>query len=160
MPFELLHFRESDRILKNSGMEKEVSEVLRYIDDVLYGSFSRSKLMREALQEMGWRDDGTLNILEDRGYQYKGYKHRIGIEGNMAAYEYILEGLFRLQIGFDKGKLDTGILLLTGLRGEKTPYGSTVELCQAEVEDLYPTISMPVSIALFDVGEPGPAQKA
>jgi hypothetical protein len=63
-----------------------------------------------------------------------------------------LEGLFRLQIGFDKGVIETGILMLTSQRSEKSSYGNSRDLAEAEVEMLYPTISMPVSIALFDLG--------
>jgi hypothetical protein len=33
-------------------------------------------------------------------------------------------------------------------------YGTSRDLAIAEVEQLYPTISMPVSIALFDLGSP------
>jgi hypothetical protein len=76
------------------------------------------------------------------------------IEGNFSAYEYILEGLFRLQIGYDKGLVETGILMLTSMRSEKSSLGTSRKLAEAEVEMLYPTISMPVSIALFDLGPP------
>jgi len=85
---------------------------------------------------------------------YKGIKRGVALEGNFSAYEYILEGLFRLQIGFDHGKIETGILILTALRSEKSSYGTSRDLAEAEVELLYPTISMPVSIALFDLGTP------
>jgi hypothetical protein len=78
----------------------------------------------------------------------------VALEGNFSAYEYILEGLFRLQVGFDQGKIETGILLLTSLRSEKSSLGTSRDLAIAEVEQLYPTISMPVSIALFALGPP------
>ena len=78
----------------------------------------------------------------------------MAIEGNFASYEYILEGLFRLQIGFDKGRVETGILMLTSSRSEKSRLGTSIELAKLEVEQLYPTISMPVTIALFDLGTP------
>ncbi len=84
----------------------------------------------------------------------KGVKRGVVIEGNFSVYEYILEGLFRLQVGFDKGRIETGILMLTSLRSEKSSYGTSRDLAIAEVEMLYPTISMPVSIALFDLGPP------
>ena len=155
MPFELVHFRESEQVIKKrKGMMKEVMTTLQYIDDVLYGSLCRGSLFRQALEDLGWRESGALSILEGRRYQYKGIKNRIAIEGSFSAYEYILEGLVRLQIGFDKGRLDAGILILTGLRGERTPYGSTVELVESEIEQLYPTISLPVCVVLFDVGSP------
>jgi hypothetical protein len=156
MPFELLHFRGSDEIIKNKDMEKDVQVTLVYIDDALYGSIYRRELLRQSLEEMDWRNGGNdeLKILPNRRYMYKGVKRKVAIEGNFSAYEYILEGLFRLQVGFDKGIIDTGILMLTSQRSEKSSYGSSRDLAVAELEMLYPTISMPVSIALFDLGHP------
>ena len=113
--------------------------------------------MRLALEEMGWQEEkenGALNILDGRRYQYKGFKRGVAIEGNFSVYEYILEGLFRLQIGFDRGKIETGILMLTALRSEKSSYGSSRDLAEAEVAMLYPTISLPVTVCLFDLGGP------
>ena len=60
----------------------------------------------------------------------------------------------RLQVGFDKGLIETGILMLTAARSEKSSYGTSRDLAEAEVELLYPTISLPCSIALFDLGAP------
>jgi len=106
---------------------------------------------------MDWREngDGELKILDGRRYMYKGLKRGIAIEGNFSVYEYILEGLFRLQVGFDKGRIETGILMLTSMRSEKSLLGTSRDLAIAEVEQLFPTVSMPVSIGLFDlVGPP------
>jgi hypothetical protein len=153
MPFEMFHVRGSDKIIKDKNLEKDVQITLEYIDDALYGSIYRRELLRQALDEMDWRENGTLNILDGRRYQYKGFKRGVAIEGNFSVYEYILEGLFRLQVGFDHGKIETGILMLTALRSEKSSYGSSRELAQAEIEMLYPSISLPVSVALFDLGE-------
>ena len=149
--FEILHFRESDKIIKDKNMENDIQVTLEYVYDALYGAFYRGELLRLALEEMGWRENGTLNILEGRRYQYKGFKKGVALEGNFASYEYILEGLFRLQVGFDKGMIDTGILMLTSARSEKSSLGTSRELAQSELQMLYPTISMPVSIALFDI---------
>jgi len=44
--------------------------------------------------------------------------------------------------------------MLNSFRSEKSSYGTSQQLAKAEVELLYPTISMPVSIALFDLGRP------
>jgi hypothetical protein len=153
MPFEIFHVRESDKILKKKNLEKDVQATLEYVDTALYGSLYRRELLRQALDEMGWRENGTLNILDGRRYQYKGFKKDVAIEGNFSVYEYILEGLFRLQLGFDKGLIETGILMLTAARSEKSSYGSSRALAQTEIEMLYPTISMPVAIALFNLGD-------
>ena len=69
------------------------------------------------------------------------------------SYEYILEGLLRLQLGFVRDKVEAGVLILTAKRGEKTPYGSTSQMLVEEVNALYPTINLPVMVALFDLGE-------
>jgi hypothetical protein len=155
MPFELLHFRDSEKILKSKKMEKDIQATLEYLDEALYGSLHRRELLSQALDEMEWRRSiETLIILDGRRYRYKGFKKGIAIEANFSAYEFILEGLTRLQIGFDKKKTEAGILLLTSLRSEKTPYGSTKKMVEEDIQNLYPTISMPVSIALFDLGHP------
>ena len=150
---EILHFRDSDKILKEKNIMEDVRTTLEYLSDVLAGVQFKGELFRQALDEMGWRENGTLNILEGRRYMYKGFKKNVAIDGNFSAYEFILEGLLRLQIGYDKGILETGILLLTSKRSEKSPYGSTSKMVNEEIEMLYPTISMPVTVALFDLDE-------
>jgi len=155
MSFEILHFRGSEKILQQKGMKKEIPLTMEYLNDVLYGTFRRSELLRQALEEMDWRPKGELNILDGRRYLYKGIRKRVAIDGSFSSYEFIQDGLLRLQIGFDKKKIDMGILLLTSLRSDKSPYGSTRALVEQEIEYLYPTISLPVSIVLFDLGKPG-----
>ena len=109
--FKVIHFRESDKILKKKKMMKDIEVTLGYIDDVLSGALYKRELFRQALDEMGWiADNGAMNILEGRRYRYKGYKNSVAIEGNFSAYEYILEGLFRLQLGYSKGMIETGDL--------------------------------------------------
>ncbi|MCG6534745.1 MAG: hypothetical protein L7F78_08665, partial [Syntrophales bacterium LBB04] len=75
----------------------------------------------------------------------------IAIEGNLSVYEYIHEGLFRLQIGYDKKRVNSGILLVNKLRGGQSPYNSVQELVGSELESLEETISLPVAVALFDL---------
>jgi hypothetical protein len=155
MPFEIFYVRDSDKIIREKGLLKDLQVTLEYIDTALYGSLYRRELLRLALEEMGWqegRDNGSLNILDGRRYQYKGFKKGVAIEGNFSVYEYILEGLFRLQVGFDNKKIETGILMLTALRSEKSSYGTSRDLAEEEVEQLYPTISLPVTVCLFDLG--------
>ena len=155
MPFEIFHVRDSDKIIREKGLLKDLQVTLEYIDTALYGSLYRRELLRLALEEMGWqegRDNGSLNILDGRRYQYKGFKKSVAIEGNLSVYEYILEGLFRLQVGFDHKKIETGVLMLTALRSEKSSYGTSRDLAEEEVEQLYPTISLPVTVCLFDLG--------
>jgi hypothetical protein len=155
MPFELIHFRDADKIIKSKRMEKDVQATLSYVNDCLYGTLHRGELLRQALEEMDWRKNlEELAILDSRRYRFKGFKKGIAIEGNFSAYEFILEGLIRLQIGYDKKKIESGILLLTSARSEKTPYGSTRKMVEEDIHNLHPTISLPVSVALFDLGIP------
>jgi len=151
---EILHFRESDKILKQKHMVKDVKSTMDYVSDALTGALYKGEIFRQALDEMGWRANGTLKILEGRRYMYKGFKKSVAIEGSFAAYEFILEGLMRLQVGYDKGLIETGILLLTSKRSEKSPYGTTAKMVHEEIELLYPTISLPVTVVLFDLGDP------
>jgi hypothetical protein len=44
--------------------------------------------------------------------------------------------------------------MLTSARSEKSSLGTSRDLAVAEVEAFYPTISLPVAIALFDLGPP------
>ncbi len=152
MSFEVLHFRGSEKVFKEHKLVRNVNETLQYIDDVLHGSQYKGELFKQALDEMGWRNNGSLKIFEERRYQYKGFKKGIAIEANFSTYEFIVEGLARLQIGFDKQKVDAGILLLTSQRSEKSPYGSTSELVKEDVEKfLYPTFTVPVAVVLYDL---------
>jgi hypothetical protein len=154
MPFEIVHFRDSDKIIRKKKLDRDVKVTLNYLSDVLQGTIQRGELLRQALDEMGWRENGSLNILDGRRYQYKGFKKSVALDGSFAAYEYILEGLFRLEIGFRKGKIDCGILMLTSARSEKSSLGTSRDLATAEVESLSDIITVPVSIALFNLGPP------
>jgi hypothetical protein len=154
MPFEMIHFRDSDKIIRKKKLDRDVKVILNYLSDVLQGTIQRGELLRQALDEMGWRENGSLNILDGRRYQYKGFKKGVALEGSFSSFEYLLTGLARLQVGFDKKLVETGILMLTAARSEKSSLGTSRDLAVAEVEALYPTISMPVSIALFDLGVP------
>ena len=155
MPFELIHFRGSEKILKEKHLIKDVQATLEYLDEALYGSLHRRELLSQALDEMEWRHNNeNLIILEGRRYRFKGFKKGIAIEANFSAYEFILEGLVRLQIGYDKKKIESGILLLTSARSEKSPYKSSRIMVEEDIQNLHPTISLPVSVALFDLGSP------
>jgi len=154
MSFELLYFRDSDKILRKKKMGNMVLSTMRYLDDCLQGTLYRGELLRQALSDMDWRQE-PLSILDGRRYQYKGLRNGVAIDGSFSSYEYIQDALLRLQVGFDKKKIETGIVLLTAQRSEKSPLGSTKELVEQEIQLLQPTISLPVTIALFDLGAPG-----
>jgi len=155
MSYEILHFRNANQIIKEKKMTKEVKAVMDYLNDCLYGTQHKSELLRQALTEMNWRQNGDLNILDGRRYFYKGFKNRVAIDGSFSSYEYIQDALLRLQVGFDKGKLDMGIVMVTAQRSEKSKLGTTKDLVIREIEMLQPTISLPVTIVLFDLGKPG-----
>ena len=102
MPFEMIHFRDSDKIIRKKKLDRDVKATLEYVYDALQGSLYRGELLRQALDEMGWRENGSLNILDGRRYQYKGFKKGVALEGSFSSFEYLLTGLARLQVGFDK----------------------------------------------------------
>ncbi|MGO9137222.1 MAG: hypothetical protein ACLQBC_06085 [Syntrophales bacterium] len=155
MSFEIMHFRGADKILKSKKMEREVKLTMEYLNDCLFGTFHKRELLRQALEEMDWRPKEDLSILDGRRYSYKGFRKRVAMDGSFASYEYIQDALLRLQIGFDKQKIDMGIVLVTAQRSEKSSLGSTRTLVDQEIDMLYPTISLPVTIVLFDLGIPG-----
>ncbi|WP_319408768.1 hypothetical protein [uncultured Desulfosarcina sp.] len=153
--FEILHFRKSEKILSNKNMLEDVQATMQYIDDVLTGALYTRELLRMALKEMDWAlDTDTMRIIENRRYMYKGVKRGIAIDGNICAYEYILEGLVRLQIGYDKQRVEAGILLVNSKRSDKSSLGTTSQIIKEEIESLYPTIHLPVAVCLFNTGEP------
>lgn len=155
MSFEILHFRGSDKILREKNMVKEIKLTMEYLNDCLYGAFKKRELLRQALEEMAWRPNDDLNILSGRRYLYKGFRKRVAMDGSFSSYEYIQDALLRLQLGFDKGKIDMGIVLVTAQRSQKSPLGTTKDLVCQEIELLHPTISLPITIVLFDLGVPG-----
>jgi len=155
MNFEIIHFRDAQQILEDKNMLNDVQLTCEYIHDALAGFTYTREILRTALENMNWREEhAELNILEGRRYRYKGVKGEIAMDGSFSSYEYLHTGLFRLQVGYDKGNIVSGILLLPSQRSEKSPYGNTLDMLKAEMELLYPTISMPVSICLFDLGDP------
>ena len=153
---EIIHFRGAEKILKDINMLEDVEGTLQYLEDVLFGTRYRRELLLQALREENWRDADIemLRVLNGRRYQFKGFKRDVAIDGNCSTYEYILEGLLKLQLAFDKGKIKTGVLMLTAQRSEKSTYGSSYDLAKSEVEALFPTISLPVTIVLLDLGRP------
>jgi hypothetical protein len=154
MPYELIHFRDSEKIIRKKRLDRDIKATFDYVHDVLSGTIQRGELLRQALAEMGWRENGSLSILDGRRYQFKGFKKGIALDGSFSSFEYLLTGLARLQVGFDKKQIDAGILMLTSARSEKSSLGTSRDLAVAEVEAFYPTISLPVAIALFDLGAP------
>lgn len=155
MSYKIIHFRNAGEIIREKKMSKEVNQLMAYIHDALFGTCHKSELLRQVLTEMNWRENGDLNVLNGRRYFYKGFKNRIAVDGNFSSYEYIQEALLRLQIGFDKKKIDAGIVMVTSQRSEKSKLGTTEELVTKEIELLKPTINLPVTIVLFDLGKSG-----
>ena len=155
MSFTTIYFREAEDLIKANRMMKNIKATLKDLEQSLATFHYRGFTLKTVLDDAGWREDtSNLNILAGRRYQYKGYWQRIAIEANLYSYEYLWEGLFRLQLGYDQGKIDAGILIVTGNRSEKSPLGNSVDLVKTEVEALYPTISLPVAVVLFDVDAP------
>ena len=155
MEFEIIHFRDAQKVLEEKSMITDVNLTCEYIFDALVGTAYRGEILREALDAQGWREEhADLKILPGRRYLYKGVKGEIAMDGSFSSYEYLHTGLLRLQLGYDKGTIESGVLLLPSTRSDKSPYGNTADMLKDEMQMLFPTISLPVSICLFDLGEP------
>ena len=153
--FEILHFRGSDEVLEEKNLFTDVQATMPYVDDVLTGALYKRELLRMALDEMDWSiDSDAMRIIEGRRYMYKGVKRGIAIDGNISAYEHLIEAAVRLQLGYDKQRIDAGILLVNSKRSDKSPYGTTADLIKSEIQTLYPTINLPVSVCLISTGNP------
>ena len=156
MSYQILYFNEAKKVISSKRIGKMINDTLQGIADDLIGSTLLNSTLKSTLDDRGWRENlNILKIIDGRRYQYKGILKRIAIEGNLGFYEYLWDGLFRLQVGFDKGLIDAGLLILPGNRSDKSPLGDSVDLVKAEIQELYPTISLPVAVALFDVGALG-----
>ena len=155
MDFEIIHFRDAQNILEERNMITDVNLTCEYIFDALVGTLYRRDILRDALETQGWREEHVdLKILPGRRYLYKGVKKEVAMDGSFSSYEYLHTGLLRLQLGYDKGTVESGVLLLPSTRSDKSPYGNTADMLKSEMQMLYPTISLPVTICLFDLGEP------
>jgi hypothetical protein len=150
---EMLHFRGSWEIIEGKNLDNDVKVTMEYLEECLYGALYRRELTALALKEMGWRE-GDLRILENRQYRWSGFKKGVALECNLSSYEYLWLGLMRIQYSFDKGDIDTGIVILTDKRSENSRLGTSIELAKNEVEMLYPTISLPCSVAFLSIDEP------
>lgn len=67
MSFEILHFRGAQQILEEKDMVKDLTNTLTYLDDVLYGAAQKRELLRQALDEMGWRKNRSLEVIREEG---------------------------------------------------------------------------------------------
>lgn len=142
-------------MLAGKAMQGHLVSTLEYLDTVLCGTLHRREILREALADLDWRESlDDLRIIEGRRYQFDGFRQGIALEANFSAYEYLLTGLFRLQVGYDKGLIEAGVLLLTAKRSEKSPYGSSATMVREDMKLLHPTINLPVAVVLFDLGQP------
>jgi len=153
--FEIINFRGADKIIKEKKMTNIVRALMEYLDDCLYGTRHKGELMRQALKEMDWRNNGDVKIFSERRYAYHGLRNRVAIDGSFSSYEAIQGALFRLQLGYDHKKIDVGIVMIPSQRSEKSKLGSTKDLVTKEMELLSPTISIPAMVVLFDLGKPG-----
>jgi hypothetical protein len=155
MAHEILYFNDVKEVVRRKNLETMINDTCRWIEEELPESKFVNTTLKGILADCGWRQNPeVLKIIEGRRYQYKGFLKGAAIEANLAYYEFLWEGLFRLQVGFDKGVIEMGILMLDGRRSDKSPLGSSLDLVIAEVEELYPTISLPVAVILFDLGLP------
>ena len=79
MSYELLHFRDANKILKSKNLAVDLQFTLEYIDDILQGSGHKRELLKFCMEEMDWFNKDYLNILDGRRYSYKGFKKGVAI---------------------------------------------------------------------------------
>ncbi len=80
MNVEFVYFRDADKIIRRKKLIQDVKATMNYVSDVLTGTIQRGELLRQVLEETGWREEGVpLNILEGRRYQWNnGHRHGYG----------------------------------------------------------------------------------
>ena len=149
MSFELLYYRGAEKIFKKKKMTDDVMETLEYLDNVLIGAEKYGSLIKEGLHERGWRSSEDIRIIPGRKFHCRGLKRGIAVDGSLTCFEYAHEALFWMQIGFAYKKVDAGILLVNNIRGAKSPFGTTKELVESELELLEPLITLPILVVLF-----------
>lgn len=66
MSYELLHFRDSKMVIEEKGMTNIVKDTLGYVDDWLPESPYKGRRLKSSLEDCGWRDNGSLPIIEGR----------------------------------------------------------------------------------------------
>ena len=80
-------------------------------------------------------DADFMRIIEGRRYMYKGCKKRgVAIDGNISAYEHLIlkRPWSACSWGYDKQRIDAGILLVNSKRSEKSPFGTTADLIKMQ----------------------------
>jgi hypothetical protein len=155
MDFQIIHFRDSENIFEAKAMASDLLMTVEHVFHTVKGKHPNQDLyLKLALNDMGWVNGNSAKILPGRQNPFKGFKHGVAIEANLERYDYLSEGLMRLQLGYDKGLIDTAILMITAKRDEKSPHVVTETMLREDVESFRPTISMPIAVCLYDFGNP------
>ena len=150
MPYQLYHFNGSKEFIKSNSMVSDLAMTAQHVLNTISGAFLREQLLRIALDEMGWTQGDTWNIVAGKKCRYLGCKRGVGLEANLGIYDYIVEGAMRLQVGYDKGQIDAGILLLTNQGMPKCMEEDIYPQLEKDMNALAPTISLPLCICLYD----------
>ena len=154
MMYHLFHFREAHKVFEQKAMASDVTMTVNHVLNSLNGAFRRNDLLRAALDEMGWYKGPVWNIIAGRRYRFLGYKHGVAIEAGLDTYDYIVEGLMTLQLGYDKGQIDAGILMLSTQGSRICRDTDMNDLIVKDMGAMEPILSMPVSICLYDLNDP------
>ncbi len=73
MSYELIHFRDSEKVLEDTNMLNDVKNTLEYVNEVLTESLYKRELFRQALNDTDWTSpNGDMLIIEGRRYKWKG----------------------------------------------------------------------------------------
>ena len=152
MHFQLFHFHGSDKILEQKIMVCDVAMTVEHVFNALNGRQPSDPLVRVALGEMGWHKENT-NLGAEHNCRFEGLKNGVGLEVCLDAYGSLVQGLVNLQMAFDQGQIDVGILLLSA-RGipERDSENLKIVLTR-DMDALASIISLPVTVSLYDLGE-------
>ena len=153
MSFQVFHFHDSERIFRNRSMISDVAMTTQHVFNALNAPIDQGKPLRIALDEMGWHQGDTWNIIAGHHFQFEGFKNAVALKVSLISYEFILEDLAHLQLAFDKGMIDAGLLLLTTWQMPICDRQDWKTVLTKDMDALSPTISLPVSVCLYELPE-------
>jgi len=94
MPFELLHFRGAEKILKRKTWIRWLRLLANRSKRFSMGLYAKGDCFAKPWMNLtGDKIQRKLKILPGRQYAFKGWRNGIAIDGNFASYEAIWDSL-------------------------------------------------------------------
>lgn len=130
------------------AQEKEVSSDLKEVIDELdikYGtSGDFGRYFREELKQRGWDHKGK--VIPELSIRYEFRKENLGVETQFSNVARFYSDIFKLQLSFDRGLIDGGVLILP-TKQHANQIGSNLanfERAKEELVESKPLYSVPV----------------